>query len=34
MSNFMETPKGTVLPFIDLKGQVYLQVMYRLVWFR
>ena len=30
----METPKGTVLPFIDLKGQVYLQVMYRLVWFR
>ena len=28
------TKKGTVLPLLDLKGKDYLQVMYRLVWFR
>lgn len=30
----MITPKGTVLPFQMLKGKQYLQVAYRLVWFR
>lgn len=30
----MTTPKGTVLPFLDLKGKDYLQVAHRLVWFR
>lgn len=29
-----KTPKGTELPFINLKGKQYLQVMHRLVWFR
>lgn len=29
-----KTPKGTELPFIELKGKLYLQVMHRLVWFR
>lgn len=29
-----KTPKGTELPLIDLKGKDYLQVAYRLVWFR
>lgn len=28
------TPKGTKLPIADIKGQKYLQVAYRLVWFR
>lgn len=28
------TPKGTELPVMDLKGKPYLQVAYRLVWFR
>lgn len=28
------TPKGTVLPVLNLKGKDYLQVAYRLVWFR
>ncbi len=28
------TPKGTVLPLMDIKGKAYLQVMHRLVWFR
>lgn len=30
----MKTPKGTVLPFLNLKGKIYLQVAHRLVWFR
>lgn len=29
-----QTPKGTPLPMLDLKGKKYLQVAYRLVWFR
>lgn len=28
------TPKGTELPLIDLKGKKYLQVQWRIVWFR
>lgn len=28
------TPKGTELPFLNLKGKDYLQVMHRLQWFR
>lgn len=32
--NSLKTPKGTVLPLINLKGKDYLQVAYRLVWFR
>lgn len=28
------TPKGTMLPFLDLRGKPYLQVAHRLVWFR
>lgn len=30
----MKTPKGTVLPLLNLKGKDYLQVAHRLVWFR
>jgi hypothetical protein len=30
----IKTPKGTELPMSDIKGQKYLQVAYRLVWFR
>ncbi len=33
MSSFT-TPKGTVLPFLNLRGKDYLQVAHRLVWFR
>jgi len=33
MSTFT-TPKGTVLPFLKLKGKDYLQVAHRIVWFR
>ena len=33
MSSF-KTPKGTNLPFLNLKGKDYLQVAHRLVWFR
>jgi len=33
MSTFT-TPKGTVLPVLDLHGKAYLQVAHRLVWFR
>ena len=33
MKNF-KTPKGTELPLMSLKGKDYLQVAYRLVWFR
>lgn len=29
-----KTPKGTVLPLLDLRGKPYLQVAHRLVWFR
>ena len=32
--NTVKTPKGTVLPLLNLKGKDYLQVAYRLVWFR
>ena len=32
--NEFKTPKGSVLPLLDLKGRSYLQVMHRLVWFR
>jgi hypothetical protein len=32
--NHFTTPKGTVLPFLNLKGKDYLQVAHRLVWFR
>lgn len=28
------TPKGTELPFLNLKGKDYLQVAHRIVWFR
>lgn len=28
------TPKGSELPLLDLRGKSYLQVAYRLVWFR
>ena len=28
------TPKGTELPILNLKGKDYLEVKYRLVWFR
>lgn len=33
MSSF-KTPKGTELPFLSLRGKEYLEVKYRLVWFR
>lgn len=33
MSHFT-TPKGTSLPILDLRGKDYLEVKYRLVWFR
>lgn len=29
-----KTPKGTILPLMNLKGKDYLQVAHRLVWFR
>ena len=29
-----KTPKGTLLPLIDLKGKDYLNAQYRVVWFR
>jgi hypothetical protein len=29
-----ETPKGTKLPLSDIKGKDYLNVAYRIVWFR
>lgn len=29
-----KTPKGTELPFLNLKGKDYLQVAHRIVWFR
>lgn len=33
MTSF-KTPQGTELPLMDLKGKPYLNVAYRLVWFR
>lgn len=30
----MKTPKGTELPLLDLRGKPYLQVQWRIVWFR
>lgn len=32
--NSFKTPKGTELPLLILQGKPYLQVAYRLVWFR
>lgn len=29
-----KTPKGTVLPLLDMRGKPYLQVAHRMVWFR
>lgn len=29
-----KTPKGTEIPLLDLRGKDYLQVQWRLVWFR
>lgn len=34
MNDYFKTPKGTILPFLDLRGKKYLQVMHRLVWLR
>ena len=34
MIRSMKTPKGTELPLRDLRGKEYLEVKYRLVWFR
>jgi hypothetical protein len=34
MSKITKTPKGTSLPLMNLKGKDYLQVAYRIVWFR
>jgi hypothetical protein len=34
MSKIFTTPKGTELPVMALKGKDYLEVKYRLVWFR
>lgn len=32
--NSFKTPKGTILPLLNLRGKLYLQVAQRLVWFR
>lgn len=32
--NTFKTPKGTELPFLNLKGKDYLQVPHRILWFR
>jgi len=34
MNKHYKTPKGTDLPILDLRGKDYLEVKYRLVWFR
>jgi hypothetical protein len=34
MGKTFNTPGGTVLPISDIKGKDYLEVKYRLVWFR
>jgi len=32
--SIFKTPKGSELPILDMRGKPYLQVAYRLVWFR
>jgi hypothetical protein len=34
MQRYYRTPKGTDLPLLNLRGREYLEVKYRLVWFR
>jgi hypothetical protein len=34
MQRSYRTPKGTELPLLNLRGREYLEVKYRLVWFR
>lgn len=34
MSREFTTPKGTVLPLMDIKGKPYLSVQHRIMWFR
>lgn len=34
MQRSYRTPKGTELPLLNLRGKEYLEVKYRLVWFR
>jgi uncharacterized protein (DUF3820 family) len=34
MQRTYRTPKGTELPLLNLRGREYLEVKYRLVWFR
>ena len=34
MKRIYTTAKGTELPLLNLKGRDYLEVKYRLVWFR
>ena len=34
MNRHFITPKGTDLPLLNLRGQDYLEVKFRLVWFR
>jgi hypothetical protein len=34
MLRMYRTPKGTELPLLNLRGREYLEVKYRLVWFR
>ena len=34
MQRMYRTPKGTELPLLNLRGREYLEVKYRLVWFR
>jgi hypothetical protein len=34
MSRSFKTPKGTELPLMNLRGKEYLEVKFRLVWFR
>src|SRR3954463_16687896 len=34
MSRIHKTPQGTELPVLSLRGKDYLEVKYRLVWFR
>lgn len=34
MRSFYKTAKGTDLPLLNLRGREYLEVKYRLVWFR
>jgi hypothetical protein len=34
MQRLFRTPKGTELPLLNLRGREYLEVKYRIVWFR